>query len=353
MGFCVAQTKSVPKTLKQAVKFLDRDYPDSLKQIIKSTEDNNLGRLSYPQNREYKTIFNWTSHENQNSRIAQYLTSKGIKEHQKEVILISFKRFLLGLEIVENEILNLFREIEIKWVMEDSIRFTTDSLRGIYIPKDIEDCLIQIDSFWSDSTKLRMKNLTENEFSGRLHLGFGTWMRNNWQLWGSSRLTKYFNDKGIYHPEAMSGLILDSYYRKLNGRDIRLDEQIKNYQESWKQAELARKEQKQEEFAAYRIGDTLLYKYKLGYVSKRQELKYDDDICIAKGIVTEQNNDQLLIKIKLIESCDRKGIINFDNKNYTILNEKTKVWEKPKKRVKKLMKANQENWFNYDDWETK
>lgn len=117
---------------------------------------------------------------------------------------------------------------------KDKENFTADSLSGIYIPKDLEDCFKQIDSFWSDSTKLKAKSWTEDEFTGKTHFGLGMWMRNNWQLWGGSRLSKYFNDKGIYHPDDMSGIILDSYHRYLMGSDIRLHEQISYYQTYWK-----------------------------------------------------------------------------------------------------------------------
>jgi len=350
--FCFGQSITVPKNLKQAVLLLDKDCPDSLKQVIKTTEDNNLKKLSYPWDGDYKTIFNWTSDENENSKIVQYLNSKGISSHQTEVILIAFKQFLLRQQFDENSIYKPYQEIEQKWAKEDKVRFTTDSLRGVYIPKDIEDCFKQINSFWADSTKQKMKNLTENEFSSRLHLGFGMWMRNNWQLWGGSRLSKYFNDKSVYHPDDMSGITLDSYHRNLNGQEIKFEEQLKYYQDYWEKSKLSEKKRKQKEFSEYIIGDTLLYKYHLGYVSSEQEKKFDDDICIAKSVVTELNNDKLFIKVKLIESCDRKGIIYYDNKNSKKFNEITKKWEKPKKREIKRMKVKQENWFNYNDWET-
>jgi hypothetical protein len=39
---------------------------------------------------------------------------------------------------------------------------------------------------------------------------------------------------GIYHPDDMSGIILTSYHRYLNGQDIALEAQIKSYQDYWK-----------------------------------------------------------------------------------------------------------------------
>src|SRR3712207_7074234 len=35
------------------------------------------------------------------------------------------------------------------------------------------------------------------------HFSLGMWMRNNWGLWGSSRLQKYFTGKGVTHAEEM------------------------------------------------------------------------------------------------------------------------------------------------------
>jgi hypothetical protein len=85
---------------------------------------------------------------------------------------------------------------------------------------------------YSDSIKIEITKLTEDRYSSGNHLlGIGILMRNNWQLWGGSRLSKYFNQMGIYHPEAMSGIILISYHRYLRNEEICLDEQIKYYQD--------------------------------------------------------------------------------------------------------------------------
>jgi hypothetical protein len=111
--------------------------------------------------------------------------------------------------------------------------FVKDTLDGIYIPKDLEDCFSQIDKFWNDSIKNQVKKWKEKEFTAKAHFGFGLWMRNNWKLWGGSRLSKYFNNIGIYHPDDMSGIVLTSYYRYLKGMDIDLETQIKFYQDYW------------------------------------------------------------------------------------------------------------------------
>jgi hypothetical protein len=232
------QKKKTPKDFGEAIAILQTDCPDSLKAIIKITGNDSLINLCYPWDGDYKTIFEWTENNNKKSKIKKYLIEKGVSsnKHQQTVILIAFKKTLLGESYNEVEILHPYQTIENKWAKEDSVRFTTDSLRGVYIPKDLDDCFKQIDSFWNDSTKQQVKLWTENEFSARAHHGFGMWMRNNWQLWGGSRLSKYFNNMGIYHPDDMSGIILDSYHRYLTGEDIKLEDQIKFYQDYWKKA---------------------------------------------------------------------------------------------------------------------
>jgi len=109
-----------------------------------------------------------------------------------------------------------------------------DSIDGVYIPVDLKDCFKQIDSFWADSVKLQVRKKTEDGFTANAHFGIGMWMRNNWRLWGGSRLSIYFNDLGIFHPDDMSGIILTSYHRFLLGLDIKLEEQIGYYKDYWK-----------------------------------------------------------------------------------------------------------------------
>ncbi len=236
--FVYGQKIKTPKDIQSAVTYLQTDCPDSLKLTIKKTSDEKLINLCYPWDGKYKTIFEWIKGDNKKSKIRKYLIDKCITDnkHQQTIILIAFKQTLLGQKFDEDEIIKPYKVIEDKWRSEDKVRFTTDSIRGVYIPKDLEDCFKQIDSFWDDSTKVKVKQWSEDEFSGRAHMGFGMWMRNNWQLWGGSRLSKYFNDLGIYHPDDMSGIILDSYHRYLTGKEIKLEEQIKFYQNFWKNA---------------------------------------------------------------------------------------------------------------------
>jgi hypothetical protein len=200
------QKIKIPKDIQSAVKYLQTHCPDSLIQTIKKTPEEKLLNICYPWGGNFKTIFEWTKRDNKKSKINKYLIKKGISDnkHQQTIILAAFKQALLRETFNEADIIKPYKAIEDKWREEDKVKFTTDSIRGVYIPKDLEDCFKQIDRFWDDSTIVKVKQWTEDEFIANAHFGFGRWMRNNWQLWGGSRLSKYFNYLGIYHPDDMS-----------------------------------------------------------------------------------------------------------------------------------------------------
>lgn len=91
-----------------------------------------------------------------------------------------------------------------------------------YKPKDLGEAILQLEKMHHDTTKQKILGMTEREFIGNSHFGLGMWMRNNWGLWKGGELAKHFNSIGIYHPDDMSGIILTSYYRHLNGQDRQL-----------------------------------------------------------------------------------------------------------------------------------
>jgi len=101
-----------------------------------------------------------------------------------------------------------------------------------YIPKDLEDSIDTLIEMLLDEDYLAFKNGTEKEMSKQHHF-LGRRLRNDWGLWRKSRLAKWFNEKGIHHADDMSGIILTSFWREINSELIKLDEQIKHYQDFW------------------------------------------------------------------------------------------------------------------------
>lgn len=112
----------------------------------------------------------------------------------------------------------------------------TDSKKENYKPVNLEEAVEQLRIIHHDSTKQKILEMTEDEFLGGAHMGLGMWMRNNWGLWKGKELAKYFNSIGIYHPDDMSGIILTTYYRKLHDQELKVDEQVKYYQDYWKKS---------------------------------------------------------------------------------------------------------------------
>lgn len=77
---------------------------------------------------------------------------------------------------------------------------------------------------------------SEATFGAITHMGIGRWMRNEWGLWSKEgELYKWFKSLGINHPDDMSAIILDSFYRYWHHDDIKLNEQVNYYKSYWKE----------------------------------------------------------------------------------------------------------------------
>jgi hypothetical protein len=101
-------------------------------------------------------------------------------------------------------------------------------------PTTLDEAIAYLDTIFVDSVRNAAQNMTDDQFTATYHFSLGMSMRNNWGLWKGSKLSKYFNTLGIHHPDDMSGIILTSFHRKLQGRDIDLQGQIKKAQLYWR-----------------------------------------------------------------------------------------------------------------------
>lgn len=97
-------------------------------------------------------------------------------------------------------------------------RLVAEKIDGVYIPKNLEEAFPELDRLLSEIDKKEMRALPGRKEMIKYHLTLGMWMRNNWRLWGGSRLQKYFIDKGVTHPEAMSSVVLYYYHDWLSGK---------------------------------------------------------------------------------------------------------------------------------------
>lgn len=218
-----------------------------------------------------------------------------------------------------------------------------------YIPTDLDDALNYLDCKWSKSDKDTFRLKPENDATVELHFGTGMGIRNSWGLWkGDSGIAKYFRDLGINHPDDMSSIILTSFHRFLNGSDIRIEEQVDYYKSYWEKSKIAEINRMKNEFQKYHVNDTVDFNYPSNFVSKAQEDKWMNDLCFAKGIIIAKDTSELTLQIRLIESCDDKGIILSKGDTYTQEGEKWVLKEKDKVDI---MKVGEIRWINYDLWE--
>lgn len=104
-------------------------------------------------------------------------------------------------------------------------------------PTNLIEAFNALDVILSPEDKVNVREWGEDRFVAASHHSLGRWLRNNWGLWrGKNKLCKWFKSQGISHPDDMSGIILTSYHRVTNNRQIKLQEQIRHYQEYWAKA---------------------------------------------------------------------------------------------------------------------
>ncbi len=103
---------------------------------------------------------------------------------------------------------------------------------GIYIPGNLEEAWAALEKNLTIEDRQKLKTISEDELIGMNFFG-SMGIRNDWGLWRGSRLAKYFNDLGIYHPDDMSQIILQTFLCHINNQPIRLDERIAYFKEFW------------------------------------------------------------------------------------------------------------------------
>jgi len=115
--------------------------------------------------------------------------------------------------------------------IESKTRLAAEEIDGRYIPKDLGDAFVELDKMLPEIDRKEISAVTKRDEMIQYHFGLGMWMRNNWGLWGGSRLQKYFTDKGMTHPDDMSSVILLYYWDWLKGDK----EKWKNWERAPKQ----------------------------------------------------------------------------------------------------------------------
>ena len=103
---------------------------------------------------------------------------------------------------------------------------------GFFVPAALEEAFLELDRMLPPAVTRSMYCGSEEEMS-HYHMSLGAWMRNNWGLWAGGPLAEEFGGLGIRHPDDMSGILLDSYWRRLHDRPMDLEGQVRVYQDFW------------------------------------------------------------------------------------------------------------------------
>jgi hypothetical protein len=96
-----------------------------------------------------------------------------------------------------------------EWRLRQSV------LYGTYIPKDVNEVILELNKKIDAPSKAKFSKVTEDEAATKLFFSLGRWMTHNWSLYEGSRLSKYMQDLGIHHPDDMVRFFIIVYHRSL------------------------------------------------------------------------------------------------------------------------------------------
>lgn len=103
-------------------------------------------------------------------------------------------------------------------------RIRKDKLNGVYIPKNLDDALLQLDKLISAESKQKILAIPEDSVCMALHNRLGQWMITNWGFYGGSRISHYLRSAGITYPDDMADFLIMAFHRKLNGKPVGIKE---------------------------------------------------------------------------------------------------------------------------------
>jgi hypothetical protein len=138
--------------------------------------------------------------------------------------------------------LSVWAQLQDKKPASQQITIEHTSADETYIPRDLEDCIREIDKAWQPASKTAALTLAENDFRLAEQSTFGTWMRANWGLEKGERLAAYFHALGIDHPDDMTSIILTSYHRHLSKRPLGLEYLVREHKDHRNTAEVTKQQ---------------------------------------------------------------------------------------------------------------
>jgi hypothetical protein len=122
-------------------------------------------------------------------------------------------------------------------------RIKKDKLNGVYIPKNLDEAMTELDKRISLESQAKLKTIPEDSVCLVMHGRLGQWMILNWGFYGGSRLSHYLRSAGITFPDDMADFLILAYYRRLNTKPIGIKELATEFKDKRKKAFEAEKKQ--------------------------------------------------------------------------------------------------------------
>jgi hypothetical protein len=105
----------------------------------------------------------------------------------------------------------------------------------VAVPNDLKAAVKLLKKSMNKDDLETFKQTPEEKACAMAHHTVGRWIRNRWTLWYNPKLhtdepkpgiVQFFQDRGINHADDMSGIVICSLHRYLNGKPTDLEGQI-------------------------------------------------------------------------------------------------------------------------------
>lgn len=98
-------------------------------------------------------------------------------------------------------------------------RVKQDRLYGIYIPKSLDEAMLEMDRLTEEASKKKYAALPEDIAFRKLFHSLRPWIIQNWGLEGGSRFSRLFEPLQLRHPDDIAELVMISWHRQLHNKD--------------------------------------------------------------------------------------------------------------------------------------
>jgi hypothetical protein len=212
----------IPRNIDECFTILEIAMPEDEIKLIKELPEERIP--DHPEVSIGTDFFHaWKLNSGSGSRLVKYFNKMGLVGPNPiyQTILISYHRQLNG------QFIELQAQIK-KWRASQNAeteayreRTQKDSLNGVYIPKNINECVFELEKVYGEKSKSEFYAQEKNKvLASAYKQGMGLWVRNNWGLSNGSRLQKYFYENGVREPEDMTLVILTCYYNYANKKPL-------------------------------------------------------------------------------------------------------------------------------------